>query len=92
MKKSDKSCLELNHEKAAVISVQLGTMLVLYMKMYKDVGICPTCALYAIATTLGVSFRDNTSVEEKEIIEIALSAIASSFGFHTELVSEGHIH
>lgn len=92
MKKLDRSCLEMHHKDAATISSLLGATLVTYMKMYKEAGMCPTCALFAISTTLGLTFKENTSVEEKEIVEIAISAIASSFGIRTEIVNEGHIH
>jgi hypothetical protein len=86
------TCIDDNNEEVVDICSTFRLDILATMQAFSKVDVCPTCALYAISSTLALVFKDNTSVQDDEIMKVALAGLGNACNTHVEVVGEGTIN
>jgi hypothetical protein len=86
------TCIDDHKEQTLDICSTFRLDLLATMQAFSQADVCPTCALYAIASTLGTVFKNSTNVQDDEIMKVALSGLGQACSMHVEVVAEGSIN
>lgn len=86
------TCVEEKSDEAADVCLELQNHVLKAMKDFREHGICPTCALYAISMTVANIFKEQTSCDVRDIMKAGLAGFSRGCELHVEIVDEGFIH
>lgn len=85
------SCIENNAAVVVDICSELQPELLYTMQQLNKNGVCPTCALYAIAMMVAQSFKEKTDCENEDIMKAAIAGVAKACDAHVS-IEEGSVH